>query len=96
MLKFGCWVSCPGAGGSERPGNGVGTLQSSAGTRPQVPTGALCISCAAPSSSGEIERLQKQEDGNLGSVENEQQKVLLFLPCSLKRFRFDIPFPLTL
>lgn len=32
----------------------------------------------------------KHEDGNLGSAEDEQQKVLLFLPCPAKRFRFEM------
>lgn len=72
MLKPGCWGSCPGTGGSERPGNGMGTLQSSAKTWLQVPTGALCIPCAASSAAGEIKRVLKHKDGNPGSAEDEQ------------------------
>lgn len=42
-----CWGSCPSTGGSEHPGNGTETLQSSAGTwlqSPQVP----CASHGVP------------------------------------------------
>ena len=88
VLKPGCWGSCLGSGSSEHPGNGMGTLQSSAGTWLQVPTGALCIPCATSSAAGEIKRLLKHEHGSPGSAEDEQRKVLLFLPCSPKRFRF--------